>query len=238
MVSGTCYLNTNNTFGLVESEHSDTASIQVLSDFHAHLFPPQKNKALLLSCFSLASTGSIFVSINKARDEIWCHCYNKCICDNWKNSNAFQNPIPDACSTRTACLLQEKQEPKCLKYCMIWNSFPHCTRCFYVVFIQESLIKKTFSYWKVRPHHCESYQRKIRYTHWFNEALNCPWNFARNAIYFEKSHLNQHEKKVFFCASINYSIELIFLQIMSVVYTMYGCCRGLCQNPHCSHSKL
>lgn len=110
--------------------------------------PPKK--ILLLSSFSLASTRSIFVSINKARDEIRCHCYNKRICDNGKNSNAFQDPVPDACSTRRVCLLQKKQEPKCLKYCMIWSSCPHFTRCFYVVFIQESLSENKFSYWTGR----------------------------------------------------------------------------------------
>lgn len=126
---------------------SNTASISTCK-WTSVSSPPQKS--LLLSSFSLASTRSIFVSINKARDEIRCHCYNKRICDNGKNSNAFQDPVPDACSTRRVCLLQKKQEPKCLKYCMIWSSCPHFTRCFYVVFIQESLSENKFSYWTGR----------------------------------------------------------------------------------------
>lgn len=144
----------------------------------------------------------------------------------------YQMPVQQG---QHVCSRKNKNQ-KCLKYCMIWNSFPHCTRCFYVVFIQESLIKKTFSYWTVRPHHCESHQRKIRYTHWFNEALNCPWNFARMQFIL-RNHIWINMKKKYFSV-LNYSIELIFLQIMSVVYTMYGCCPGLGQNPHCSHSKL
>lgn len=39
-----CYLSTNNKFGLVESEYTQTSTavpIQVVSDFHVHLFFPQ-----------------------------------------------------------------------------------------------------------------------------------------------------------------------------------------------------
>lgn len=149
-MAGVCYLNTNNTFGSVESEHTQTVILHLFQVVSEHLFPLPPQKSLLLSSFSLASTRPIFVSINKARDEIRCHCYNKRICDNGKNSNAFQDPVPDACSTRRVCLLQKKQEPKCLKYCMIWSSCPHFTRCFYVVFIQESLSENKFSYWTGR----------------------------------------------------------------------------------------
>lgn len=82
-------------------------------------------KSLLLPSFSLACTGSIFVSINKSRDEIWCHGNNKCICDNRKNSNAFQNPIPYSCMIRKMCYLQKKnQGPKDFKYCILWSNCP------------------------------------------------------------------------------------------------------------------
>lgn len=112
-----------------------------------YIFFFSPKKSLLLSSFSLASTRSIFVSINKARDEIWCHSYNKCICDNREDSNAFQDPIPDSCSTRRVCQLQEKWAPKCLRYCTLWSTCPHHLKSFYVVSIQESLSKNNFSYW-------------------------------------------------------------------------------------------
>lgn len=155
-----------------------------------------------MSCFSLASTRSVFVSINKARDEIRCHCYNKCICDNRKNSNAFQDPVPDACSTRTVCLLQEKWEPKCLKHCIIWSSFPHCTRCFYGVFIQESLSKNKFSYWTVSPHHIKG---RLDIPIDEMRPQTAPENAAECNLFWGITPESAW-KSVFFCASINYII--------------------------------
>lgn len=59
---------------------------------------------LLLSSFSLACTRSILISIYQSRNKVRCYRYDKCICNNWKNSNAFKNSIPNSCSNRSETL--------------------------------------------------------------------------------------------------------------------------------------
>lgn len=60
---------------------------------------------LLLPSFSLTCTRSIFISIHQARDKVRCYRYDKRVCNNRENSNAFKNSIPNSYSNRNVVLV-------------------------------------------------------------------------------------------------------------------------------------
>lgn len=62
---------------------------------------------LLLPSFPLACTRSILISVHQARDKVRCDRYDKCVCNNRENSNAFKNSIPNSYSKRSVELIPD-----------------------------------------------------------------------------------------------------------------------------------